>query len=80
MRYFTAAGGWFSYGPTEADAGAAIALAARYVDKILRGTKPANLPVEVPSRYELVVNGKTLQALGLTLPSTLEVRMDELIE
>ena len=80
MRYFTAAGGLFSYGPTQAEAGAAVSLSARYVDRILRGAKPADLAIEVPSRYELLVNRRTLQVLGLNLPLTMQARLDEIIE
>jgi putative ABC transport system substrate-binding protein len=77
FRYVVAAGGLMSYGPDLLDV---FRQAGGYVDRILRGDKPAELPVEVPVKYETVLNLKTAKALGLTVPPSLLVRADDVIE
>jgi ABC-type uncharacterized transport system substrate-binding protein len=74
---FARDGGLFSYGPDNADI---FRRAAGYVDRILRGAKPAELPVQVPIKFERVINLKTANALGLTVPLTLQASADEVIE
>ena len=66
-----------SYGPSAADL---FRRAADYVDKILRGAKPAEIPVEQPTKFDLVINLTTAKALGLTIPETLLLRANEMIE
>jgi putative ABC transport system substrate-binding protein len=75
--FFATNGGLISYGPDAADA---FRRAATYVDRILKGAKPADLPVQAPTKYELVINLKTVKALGLTVPLIMQMTADEVIE
>jgi putative ABC transport system substrate-binding protein len=76
-RFFVNSGGLISYGPNRADQ---FRRAASYVDRILKGEKPSDLPVQGPVKYETVLNMKTAKALGLTIPETLLATADEVIQ
>jgi len=77
LKDFAEQGGFISYAPSYIDL---FRRAAVYVDKILKGAKPGDLPVEQPQKFELIVNAKTGRALGLTIPTSLRVRADRVIE
>lgn len=77
FRQFVDSGGLISFGP---DLNDMFATAAAFIDRILKGAKPADLPVEQPTRFELVINSKTARTLGLTIPPSLLLRIDQVVE
>jgi putative ABC transport system substrate-binding protein len=80
QREMVEAGGLLSYGVGQSESAYANDRLAAYLDQVLRGAAPATLPVEQPKRYELVINAKTAKALALTIPQSLLLRADELIQ
>ena len=76
-RYYVTDGGLISYGP---DVTEQCRRAAEYVDRILKGEKPADMPVQAPTKYQMVINLRTAKALGLSVPQSLQASADEVIE
>ncbi len=77
FRFYTADGGLMSYGIDQTEL---VREAASYVDRILRGANPTDLPVQLPTKYQLVINIKTANALGLNVPNSMQLLADEVIE
>jgi putative tryptophan/tyrosine transport system substrate-binding protein len=77
FRFYAASGGLVSYGIHQTEL---VREAASYVDRILRGANPAELPVQLPTKYQLVINLKTANALGLSVPNSMQLLADEVIE
>ena len=77
FRRFAEGGGLMSYGPNQLEYSKRLSV---YIDRILKGAKPADLPIEQPTKVELVINMKTAKALGLTLPQAILTRADEIIQ
>ena len=77
FRYFASDGGLLSYGPNEIDL---FQRTAGYVDRILKGTSPSDLPVQQPTKFELVINLKTAEEMGIEIPAALVARADKVIE
>jgi putative ABC transport system substrate-binding protein len=77
FRFFAAEGGLMSYGPDQVEQWRGV---ATYVDRVLRGEKPGDLPVQAPTKYELVINLKTAKVIGLDIPPAFPLRADEVIE
>jgi putative tryptophan/tyrosine transport system substrate-binding protein len=77
FRFYAESGGLVSYGINQTEL---VREAASYVDRILRGANPADLPVQLPTKYQLVINNKTAKALGINVPNSMQLLADEVIE